>query len=202
MKRNGFTLVELLAVIILLGILMAIAVPSALSINNKVKEQSYGTKIDIMEQAGITYGQKNLNYIKRGINLNDVLKSGSYCTFTYDEANENIKSVKYVMGTTYETTTLPSDDRSFWCVRAPIKTLVDTGDLDWDEKDRCTDCGDEYKNIVVNPVSDAIINECYMYIYYKYTRVYAYFDKATCDKRVENYSEAVNNGYQYSKNKS
>ena len=38
-NKNGFTLVELLAVIVILSLLIAIAVPSSITIGNKIKEK-------------------------------------------------------------------------------------------------------------------------------------------------------------------
>lgn len=58
MKNNkGFTLVELLAVIVVLAIIIGIAVPSAISVSNKSKVKMYKTKIDLILRAAELYAQ-------------------------------------------------------------------------------------------------------------------------------------------------
>lgn len=58
MKNNkGFTLVELLAVIVILAILVTIAVPSTIGISNKLKENMFCKKIDSIEVAAKFYGE-------------------------------------------------------------------------------------------------------------------------------------------------
>ena len=54
-KRNGFTLVELLAVIVILAIVLIIAVPGVLSIINKTKQKAYDMQLDMIEEAGRLY---------------------------------------------------------------------------------------------------------------------------------------------------
>lgn len=50
-NKKGFTLVELLAVIVILGVLTAIAVPSVLGISKKIKTDMYDSKIKTIEVA-------------------------------------------------------------------------------------------------------------------------------------------------------
>ncbi|MBE6161469.1 MAG: prepilin-type N-terminal cleavage/methylation domain-containing protein [Firmicutes bacterium] len=57
--KNGFTLVELLAVIVVLAIIISIAVPASISISNRAKEKMYKTKVEMIENAGKLYAQDN-----------------------------------------------------------------------------------------------------------------------------------------------
>lgn len=64
MNKNGFTLVELLVVITLIGLLTVIAVPSALTISKKVKQSMMDSKIELIESGSIVWGQNNESDIK------------------------------------------------------------------------------------------------------------------------------------------
>ena len=54
-KNNGFTLVEVLAVIIILAIVLIIAVPGVLSIINKTKNSAYDHQLDMVKEAARLY---------------------------------------------------------------------------------------------------------------------------------------------------
>lgn len=56
-NKKGFTLVELLAVIVILALLVAIAVPSTFSISNRLKTNMYCSKIDTIENAAQLWGE-------------------------------------------------------------------------------------------------------------------------------------------------
>ena len=61
MNKKGFTLVEVLAVIVIIGILGTIAVVSVTVISSKNKEKIYNSKVDSIELAAVTYIQDNKN---------------------------------------------------------------------------------------------------------------------------------------------
>lgn len=57
MKKNGFTLVELLAVIVILALLITIAVPNIIGISNKIKKNMFCEKVSSIESAAKLYAQ-------------------------------------------------------------------------------------------------------------------------------------------------
>ena len=57
MNNKGFTLVELLAVLVILAIIVSIAVQSTISISNKIQKNMYCEKIKSIETAATMYGE-------------------------------------------------------------------------------------------------------------------------------------------------
>lgn len=57
MKNKGFTLVELIAVIVVLSLLITIAVPSVITISNKIKTNMFTEKISSIESSAKLYAQ-------------------------------------------------------------------------------------------------------------------------------------------------
>lgn len=188
-SNKGFTLVELLAVIVLLALLMTIAVPSAFKLNSKVKNKAYATKIDLIEQAANNYGQSNLRLIRTGTSI-DNSSEHHLCTFEYKD--EKISKVSYEQRAYSETLSLTNtaNKKQYWCTKVTTDHLVGNN-LDWDEKNQCNgNCSDAnkqyYDNVILNPSSGYIINKCDIYIYYRNSRVYSYFDINTCNNQVDN----------------
>lgn len=60
-NKSGFTLVEIISVIVLLGIVVGITVPTVMITSNNIKKKTLETKIDNIEKAAVLYGQKNRN---------------------------------------------------------------------------------------------------------------------------------------------
>lgn len=63
-KKNGFTLVEILAVLVILAILIALAIPAYVSIMTDVRRDNYKSKITEMEVAANKYGEKIKDEVK------------------------------------------------------------------------------------------------------------------------------------------
>ena len=63
MNKKGFTLVELLVVIVMIAIIVTIAVPSIMGVNQNIKDNMLDKKVTMIEEAAILYGQDNKNSI-------------------------------------------------------------------------------------------------------------------------------------------
>ena len=65
MKKNGFTLVELLAVIVVLSLILVIAVPSVNKYIKQSKEKAYNTQISTITEAAQAYASANSGLLPR-----------------------------------------------------------------------------------------------------------------------------------------
>ena len=59
MNKNGFTLVELLAVIAVMAIIIVLAVPATGAVKDKLNEYMLEKKIKLIEKSAILYGEDN-----------------------------------------------------------------------------------------------------------------------------------------------
>lgn len=64
MNKMGFTLVELLAVIVLIGLLTGIGIPGISKISENMKKKSFDKKVVLIEDAGIFWGQDNKSMLQ------------------------------------------------------------------------------------------------------------------------------------------
>lgn len=64
MKKNGFTLIEVLAVLVILSIIMSIGAISVINIRNNSYKDLLETKKQNLEAAAIVYGQENPDVLK------------------------------------------------------------------------------------------------------------------------------------------
>ena len=64
MKKNGFTLIEVLAVLVILSIIMSIGAISVINIRNNSYKDLLETKKQNLESAAIVYGQENPDVLK------------------------------------------------------------------------------------------------------------------------------------------
>lgn len=58
-NNKGLTLVELLAVIVLIALILGLGIPGINRISKNMKKKSLNTKIGLIEQAGVLWGQDN-----------------------------------------------------------------------------------------------------------------------------------------------
>jgi len=58
MNKKGFSLVELLVVIVLLGIIMTLAIPAITGITRSIKDNMLEKKVELIEQDALLYGEE------------------------------------------------------------------------------------------------------------------------------------------------
>jgi len=67
-NKKGFTLIEILVVIVLVALLLGIGIPGVMKISQNMKKRSLNTKLDLVEQAAILYGQDNKTLLQNDEN--------------------------------------------------------------------------------------------------------------------------------------
>ena len=83
MNKKGFTLVEIIVVVALLGILFTIAIPGIYKLESNAKDKALKRKKEAIEIAAENFAQKNSFYII------DVVKD-SYCDLGSNDNNNTI----------------------------------------------------------------------------------------------------------------
>lgn len=83
MNNKGFTLVEVLAIAVITGCLLAITVPSFIGIFNDVKRKNLSSKITMIEVAANKYGEKRKDDIKAKGSDCEQISVGSLITKGY-----------------------------------------------------------------------------------------------------------------------
>ncbi|MBR3898353.1 MAG: prepilin-type N-terminal cleavage/methylation domain-containing protein [Bacilli bacterium] len=76
MKKKGFTLVELLLVIVIIGLIALIVYPSILRIIGDARTSSYENQVKIVEKAARAWGYKNALLLPDGSGSTDKEKYG------------------------------------------------------------------------------------------------------------------------------
>ena len=78
LNKKGFTLVELLVVIVILGVIMAIAIPSITSSIERSKDKQKEQIIKLIVSAGELYVDKHKNTVQQGkpITLYNLIEDG------------------------------------------------------------------------------------------------------------------------------
>lgn len=94
MNKNGFTLVELLVVILILGLLVAIVVPTANNVATKSKIKMCNTKIELIREAAELWGQKNRKIIFNSTSITKTFKElADMGVIDYDNGNEILNPI-------------------------------------------------------------------------------------------------------------
>lgn len=69
-KKKGFTLVELLAVIVILGLIAVIAIPNSMTVSDGVKKNLYCEKVDLLLNDAKRFGNDHLGVLRQAGNQN------------------------------------------------------------------------------------------------------------------------------------
>ena len=64
MNKKGFTLVEVLAVVVILSIILSMATFGVMNIRRNSLQKLVDTKISNLESSAIIYGQENILYLR------------------------------------------------------------------------------------------------------------------------------------------
>ena len=67
-KKNGFTLVELLAVIVILGLIAVIAIPNSMKVSDGVKKNMLCEKINLLLSDAKRFGNEHLGVLRGATN--------------------------------------------------------------------------------------------------------------------------------------
>ena len=93
MNKKGFTLVEVLAVVVILSIILSMATFGVMNIRRNSLQKLVDTKISNLESSAILYGQENQDELIEKCNVDEV--NYDFCKFV---------NVKYLIDNDYYTT--------------------------------------------------------------------------------------------------
>lgn len=152
MNKKGFTLVEILSVIVLISLLLGLGIPGISRISKNMKERSYKTKVNLIEQAAVLWGQDNKTRLQETPNC-EIKKNENNSAGEY-----NCK--KITINELIDNDYLEADSDK-------VKTNTDVS-------------GNEYnKYEYFDPRNNSDISEECVYVYKKNNRVYAYYGEDT-----------------------
>lgn len=93
--KKGFTLVELLAVLIILGLIMVIAIPSYTQIYSSIKRSNMQSKVTEVETAALKYGNLIKDEVKSSEGNCKTIKIASLIEKGYITSEDDVEAVIY-----------------------------------------------------------------------------------------------------------
>ena len=98
-NKNGFTLIEIIAVVVILAVIITLSVPAVMQISKRTKQKMYESKIDIILNAAKLYGDDHRDEIINDCSLGsgclnitaqDLLSEGYLTKDNVDESGNPI----------------------------------------------------------------------------------------------------------------
>ena len=145
-KNRGFTLVELLAIIIIIGVVAAISITSINGVNKKIKEKMLQNKLELIESAAELYVNKNTDGVTKASIKNSEKK--------YHPGNHNIYS----------------------CTAIKVKDLVKIELIESDTGSVCNSDIEGDGCVINPADNSKYLDDVEVILYYKNNRVYAKAD--------------------------
>lgn len=129
MKKKGFTLIELVAVIVILGVLAVLVTPAIIGMRNTVVNNTLENKIQLIYDAALDYANDNIMDVPKGVGLDS---DGSRRCLEDKSGIDN-----------------EDDICTSYCLLVLVKTLIDRGYLVGDSDSRTS---------IVNPLTGDSLN--------------------------------------------
>ena len=95
MKNNGFTLVELLAVLVILSLITLITVPIILGVLNSSKKNLNDTQVKAIENAAQNWGVRNVTVVDGGVSISCVEANELYDKGFLDNKVSGVVRITY-----------------------------------------------------------------------------------------------------------
>ncbi len=146
MNKKGFTLVELLAVIVLIALVSILAFSGVGAVSKAIKKSIWENKIELIENGAIRYGEDNMYDLTH--------------PFIVDGKQEDITCDGYIAGISHDVEI---------CKKRSVDELLKRNYIATNERDE----NDE--KIIINDVTDEIVNDTYVYIWVENDVVYAHY---------------------------
>lgn len=164
MNRKGFTLVELLAVIVILSVVLLMGSSSLTAVRRGINENIFESKLQFVISAGKSYGERNKEQF---IDLNGLAS----------------KTITKTVGELIESNDLETEEyEDSSLVTTCLKPSVN-------EETGAQTCA-----VITNPVDDKIINDLAITIYMEHNRVYACIPLTANNRAILDENSCVKTG--------